>query len=62
MISKIVTILAISIATIFHCVYGHDTDPYENNNIVAAHPDVVKRLMTIWDKGNTGVYDKTDKK
>ncbi|HEY5390579.1 MAG TPA: sulfatase [Hanamia sp.] len=38
-------------------LYDHETDPYENNNIAAAHPDVVKRLMTIWDKGNTGVYD-----
>ena len=39
-------------------LYDHDTDPYENNNIAAAHPDIVKRLMKVWDKGNTGVYDK----
>lgn len=39
-------------------LYDHKTDPYENNNIAATHPEIVKKLEKIWDKGNTGLYDK----
>lgn len=39
-------------------LYDHKTDPYENNNIAATHPKIVKRLEKIWESGNTGLYDK----
>lgn len=39
-------------------LYDHKKDPYENNNIVATHPKVVEKLEKIWEKGNTGLYEK----
>jgi arylsulfatase A-like enzyme len=39
-------------------LYDHRTDPYENDNIAAQHPDIVKALMPEWQEGNTGLYDK----
>jgi iduronate 2-sulfatase len=39
-------------------LYDHTKDPYENNNIATANPDLVKKLMKILEKGDTGVYDK----
>jgi arylsulfatase A-like enzyme len=43
-------------------LYDHQTDPYENDNIAADHPDIVKKLMKIWEQGNTGVYNKVPQK
>jgi iduronate 2-sulfatase len=37
-------------------LYDHHKDSYENNNIAAKHPDVVKRLLPVWKKGDTGLY------
>ncbi|WP_421829266.1 sulfatase [Larkinella sp.] len=37
-------------------LYDHRTDPNENRNVAETHPDVVKQLMPIWEKGNTGVF------
>lgn len=37
-------------------LYDHRTDPYENTNIAADHPDIVKQLMPLLQKGNTGLY------
>jgi iduronate 2-sulfatase len=37
-------------------LYDHQTDPYENHNIAEDHPEIVKQLAAIWEKGNTGVY------
>jgi hypothetical protein len=32
---------------------------FGNNSLIAGkHPDVVKRLLGVWKKGNTGLYDK----
>lgn len=39
-------------------LYDHKKDPYENVNIAASHPGVVKKLMDAWEKGNTGLYEK----
>ena len=39
-------------------LYDHQSDPYENHNIAENHPDVVKSLTKVWQKGNTGVYEK----
>ena len=39
-------------------LYDHKSDPYENINIAATHPKVVKRLMNLWETGNTGLYNK----
>ncbi|KAA9354909.1 sulfatase [Larkinella humicola] len=37
-------------------LYDHRTDPNENRNVADTHPDVVKQLMPVWEKGNTGVF------
>ncbi len=37
-------------------LYDHDSDPNENRNVAAQHPDIVKQLMPLWQKGNTGLY------
>lgn len=37
-------------------LYDHKKDPYENNNIAATHPKLVKKLLKEWEKGNTGLY------
>ncbi|MEJ7829668.1 MAG: sulfatase [Segetibacter sp.] len=42
-------------------LYDHENDPYEYNNIAGSHPKIVKRLMPICEKGNTGLYIKTNK-
>ncbi len=39
-------------------LYDHFKDPFGNNNIAGKHPDVVRRLLPAWKKGNTGLYDK----
>ena len=41
-------------------LYDHDTDPYENRNIAAENKKIVEQLMPIWEKGNTGLYDKVN--
>lgn len=38
-------------------LYDHKKDPAENSNIADDNPAVVRRLMTQWRKGNTGLYD-----
>jgi arylsulfatase A-like enzyme len=37
-------------------LYDHQTDPNETKNIAAENPEIVKQLMPIWKKGNTGIY------
>jgi hypothetical protein len=39
-------------------LYDHYKDPYENNNIAAKYPDVVKLLLPVWKKGDTGLFNK----
>ncbi len=39
-------------------LYDHHTDPYENVNIAGDHPEIVNKLMPLWQKGNTGLYEK----
>ena len=39
-------------------LYDHETDPDETKNIAAEHPDIVENLMPLWEKGNTGLYQK----
>lgn len=43
-------------------LYDHKTDPYENNNIAGTHPDVIKSIMPLWIKGNTGLYNNQEEK
>ena len=38
-------------------LYDHVTDPNETVNIAEERPDVVERLMMLWDRGNTGLYE-----
>ena len=37
-------------------LYDHQTDPNETRNIAAEHPEIVAKLMPLWEKGNTGLY------
>lgn len=39
-------------------LYDYSTDPYENRNVAVANPNIVRELMPILEKGNTGLYDK----
>ncbi|WP_225975153.1 sulfatase/phosphatase domain-containing protein [Anseongella ginsenosidimutans] len=41
-------------------LYDHRTDPYENHNIAAEHPELVEKLMPLLEKGNTGLYKLSD--
>lgn len=38
-------------------LYDHQADPYENINIAADHPEIVKSLAPLWEKGNTGLFE-----
>lgn len=38
-------------------LYDHKTDPWENKNIAAEQPELVKELQIILQRGNTGVYN-----
>jgi arylsulfatase A-like enzyme len=37
-------------------LYDHQTDPNETINIAADHPEIVAKIMPLWEKGNTGLY------
>lgn len=37
-------------------LYDHKKDPDENRNVASDHPDVIKKLDKILEKGNTGLY------
>ncbi len=39
-------------------LYDHKTDPYETTNITAENPLIVTGLMPLWEKGNTGLFEK----
>jgi arylsulfatase A-like enzyme len=38
-------------------LYDHQVDPNETRNIAAEEPGVVEKLMPLWEKGNTGLYE-----
>lgn len=38
-------------------LYNEKKDPYENVNVAAEKKKIVKRLMPLWEKGNTGLYE-----
>ncbi len=38
-------------------LYDHQIDPNETKNIAAEHPEIVEKLMPLWEKGNTGLYN-----
>lgn len=37
-------------------LYDHENDPLETKNIAAEKPEIVEKLMPLWGKGNTGLY------
>ncbi|MCD6353909.1 MAG: sulfatase [Prolixibacteraceae bacterium] len=37
-------------------LYDHQTDPYESKNIAKESPGIVKELMPVLEKGDTGLY------
>lgn len=43
-------------------LYDHKSDPYENVNIARGSQDIIKQLIPVWTKGNTGLYVKDQKK
>ena len=38
-------------------LYDHENDPHEQHNIAREHPEIVKKLDTILEQGNTGLYN-----
>lgn len=41
-------------------LYDYQKDPYEKVNIAGIHPEIVQSLMPLWNKGNTGLYNKVN--
>ena len=39
-------------------LYDHHVDPFENKNIANENPQLVEKLMPVWEKGNTGLFGK----
>lgn len=39
-------------------LYDHRSDPYENINIAGGNQAIVQRMVPIWSRGNTGLYNK----
>jgi arylsulfatase A-like enzyme len=37
-------------------LYDHQHDPHENRNVAAEQPEVVEKLMPLWEQGDTGLY------
>jgi choline-sulfatase len=37
-------------------LYDHHTDPNETKNIAAEHPEIIEKLLPLWEKGNTGLF------
>lgn len=37
-------------------LYDYRKDPYEKENIAAAHPEIVEQLMPLLEKGDTGIF------
>lgn len=42
-------------------LYDHQSDPYENKNVAKETPGIIKGLITLWEKGDTGLYKDTGK-
>ncbi len=38
-------------------LYDHQSDPNETINIAGEHPEIVKKIMPLWEHGNTGLYN-----
>jgi hypothetical protein len=36
-------------------LFDHQVDPYETRNIAGENPEIVRRLMPLLKKGNTGI-------
>src|SRR5690606_5760170 len=37
-------------------LYDHHSDPYENMNVAAQKPEIVKELLNLWEKGNSNPF------
>lgn len=40
-------------------LFDHQNDALESRNIASERPEIVAKLMPLWEKGNTGLYQKT---
>ena len=38
-------------------LYDYMEDPYETKNLASEKPGIVKELMPLLEKGNTGIYE-----
>ena len=38
-------------------LFDHEVDPFETENIEADNPNIVESMMTIWEAGNTGLFE-----
>jgi arylsulfatase A-like enzyme len=38
-------------------LYDHKNDPHENHNVASVNREVVKRLLVVLERGNTGLYN-----
>lgn len=39
-------------------LYDHRHDPLETGNVATDNPEIVERLMPIWKRGDTGLYER----
>ncbi|MCR9067196.1 MAG: DUF4976 domain-containing protein, partial [Cytophagales bacterium] len=37
-------------------LYDHKSDPFETKNIASTSPELVQELISVWEKGDTGLY------
>ncbi len=38
-------------------LYDHQTDPNETENVAETYSETVEKLMPLWQKGNTGLFE-----
>ena len=38
-------------------LHDHDNDPNETRNVAGEHPEIVDKLMPLWENGDTGLFD-----
>lgn len=39
-------------------LFDHEVDPFESKNIAPDNPELVEQLLPLWEKGNTGLFNK----
>lgn len=39
-------------------LFDHQSDPLESKNIADQHPEIIEQLLPLWERGNTGLFDR----